>query len=147
MRRSRSAAVLTIAGALIVSAAPAAHHGTLISYDRSKQWTAKAVVTEFRYVNPHAQIFFDVTDEKGTVTHWSGELLANPAQLIRNGWTRKHSTEVLQAGTNITITAAPARAGGQVVLVLKIVSEHGEELLSGGPNAGGPEPPQRGGNP
>jgi len=28
------------------------HHGTNIDYDRSKQWTAKAVVTEFQYVNP-----------------------------------------------------------------------------------------------
>ena len=150
MGNTRFSSFVATAGAAVIfaSAAPAAHHGTLISYDRSKQWTAKAVVTEFRYVNPHAQIYFDVTDEKGNVTHWGGELLANPAQLIRNGWTRKRSAEALPAGTRITVTAAPARAGGQVVLVLKIENEQGEELLSGGPNAGGPEPaPQRGGTP
>ena len=28
----------------------AAHHGTTISYDRSKSWTLKAVVTDFQYV-------------------------------------------------------------------------------------------------
>ena len=121
-----------------------AHHGTLINYDRSKQFTAKAVVTEFKYVNPHAQLFFDVTDDKGTVTHWSGELLANPAQLIRNGWTRKRSVEALQHGARIVVTVAPARAGGEAGLVLKIENEKGEELLAGGPNAGGPDPPQRG---
>ncbi len=143
-----SSPLRAIALAMLLSAVPLAHHGTLISYDRSKQWTAKAVVTEFRYVNPHAQLYFDVTDEKGSVAHWSGELLPNPAQLIRNGWTRKRSAEALQAGTKITVTAAPSRAGGQVVLVLKIENEKGEELLSGGPNAGGPEPPpQRGGTP
>ena len=142
-----SASVRAIAVAMLVAAAPLAHHGTLISYDRSKQWTAKAVVTEFKYVNPHAQLYFDVTDDTGNVTHWSGELLPNPAQLIRNGWTRKRSAEALQAGTRITVTAAPSRAGGQVVLVVKIENEKGEELLSGGPNAGGPEPPQRGGTP
>jgi hypothetical protein len=120
-----------------------AHHGTNINYDRSKQWTAKAVVTEFRYLNPHAQLFFDVTDDKGTVTHWSGELLPNPAQLLRSGWTRKRSTEALQYGTTIVVTAAPSRAGGEAVLVLKIENEKGEELLSGGPNAGGPDVPQR----
>jgi hypothetical protein len=124
-----------------------AHHGTLINYDRSKQFTAKAVVTEFRYVNPHAQLFFDVTDDRGAVTHWSGELLANPAQLIRNGWTRKRSVEALQHGARIVVTVAPARAGGEAGLVLKIENEKGEELLAGGPNAGGPEPPQRGGTP
>jgi len=124
-----------------------AHHGTLINYDRSKQFTAKAVVTEFKYVNPHAQLFFDVTDGNGSVTHWSGELLANPAQLIRNGWTRKRSVEALQHGARIVVTVAPARAGGEAGLVLKIENEKGEELLAGGPNAGGPEPPQRGATP
>jgi Family of unknown function (DUF6152) len=120
-----------------------AHHGTNINYDRSKQWTAKAVVTEFKYVNPHAQLFFDVTDDKGTVTHWTGELLPNPAQLLRNGWTRKRSTEAMQYGTKIIVTVAPSRAGGEGVLVLKIENEAGEELLAAGPNSGGPEPPVR----
>jgi hypothetical protein len=124
-----------------------AHHGTNINYDRSKQFTAKAVVTEFKYVNPHAQLYFDVTDDKGTVTHWSGELLANPSQLIRNGWTKKRSVQAFQYGARIVVTVAPSRAGGEAGLVLKIENEKGEELLAGGPNAGGPEPPQRGATP
>ena len=59
----------------------------------------KGVVTEFRYVNPHAQIYFDVKDDKDHAGHWSGELLPNPAQLIASGWTRKRSIEMLKAGT------------------------------------------------
>ena len=147
--RKRLGTVVRIVGLAAVALMPAtlvAHHGTNISYDRSKQWTAKAVVTEFKYVNPHAQLYFDVDDpaHKG---HYSGELLPNPAQLIRNGWTRKHSMEVLFSGAKITVTIAPSRAGGDTVLVLKIVDEKGEELLSGGPNAGGPEGPGRGATP
>lgn len=140
MKVIRAVAALT---AVIALAAPlAAHHGTNINYDRSKQWTAKAVVTEFKYVNPHAQVFFDVTDENGKVAHWSGELLPNPAQLLRNGWTRKRSVEAIKFGTKIVVTVAPSRAGGEGVLILKIENEQGEELLGGGPNAGGPEPPR-----
>jgi hypothetical protein len=135
-----SQAVATLIVVTAIAAPLVAHHGTNINYDRSKQWTAKAVVTEFKYVNPHAQLFFDVTDENGKVAHWSGELLANPAQLLRNGWTRKRSVEVIQFGSKIVVTVAPSRAGGEAVLVLKIENEQGEELLSGGPNAGGPEP-------
>lgn len=123
------AAVLSVVGVTGVSA----HHGTLVSYDREKQWTAKATVTDFRYLNPHAQIYFDVTDDKGTVAHWSGELLPNPAQLIATGWTRRRSMEALKAGTAITITVAPARAGGNVVLVMRILNEKGEELLGAQP--------------
>jgi len=63
---------------------------------------------------------------------------------LRNGWTRKRSTEALQYGTKIVVTVVPSRAGGEGVLVLKIENESGEELLAGGPNAGGPEPPARG---
>ena len=123
------AAVLSVVGVTGVSA----HHGTLVSYDREKQWTAKATVTDFRYLNPHAQIYFDVTDDKGTVAHWSGELLPNPAQLIATGWTRRRSMDALKAGTPITITVAPARAGGNVVLVMRILNKKGEELLGAQP--------------
>jgi hypothetical protein len=145
MTVSRAAAGLIAAMALAAPAA--AHHGTNINYDRSKQWTAKAVVTEFKYVNPHAQLFFDVSDDKGAVTHWSGELLPNPAQLVRNGWTRKRSIEAMPFGAKIVVTVAPSRAGGETGLVIKIENEKGEELLAGGPNAGGPETPQRGATP
>ena len=107
----------------------AAHHGTTISYDRSKSWTLKAVVTDFQYVNPHVQVYFDTTDAAGKVTHWSGELLPNPAMLIRNGWTRKRSSAALAPGTTVTITAAPSRAGGTTCLISRIESEKGEDLL------------------
>jgi len=144
MTRTR---VMTLRAALVVivtviAATPlVAHHGTNISYDRSKAWTSPAVVTEFKYVNPHAQLYFDVTDSKGAVVHWSAELLPNPAQLIRNGWTRKRSVAVLAPGTKIVVTIAPSRAGGTTGLLLKVTNEMGEELLNGGPNAGGPETP------
>jgi hypothetical protein len=128
--------VVTVLGCLAASGALAAHHGTLVSYDRDKAWTAKAVVTEFRYVNPHAQLYFEVKDDKDHVGRWSGELLPNPAQLIAGGWTRKRSTEMLKAGTTITVSAAPARAGGMVVLVLRILNEKGEELLGAAPPPG-----------
>jgi len=107
-----------------------------VSYDRDKAWTAKAVVTEFRYVNPHAQLYFDVKADKNHAGHWSGELLPNPSQLLASGWTRKRSTEALKAGTPITVTVAPARAGGMVVLVLRILNDKGEELLGAAPPPG-----------
>jgi hypothetical protein len=139
MKRTRDVMVTAIVLMTVLFGAPTfAHHGTNISYDRSKQFTAKAVVTEFKYVNPHAQLYADVTDDKGAVVHWSLELLPNPAQLIRNGWTRKKSVEALAPGTKIVVTIAPSRAGGTTGLLLKVTDEKGEELLSGGPNAGGP---------
>jgi hypothetical protein len=128
--------VVAVLGSLTASRSLAAHHGTLVAYDRDKAWTAKAVVTEFRYVNPHAQIYFDVKDDKAHAGHWSGELLPNPGQLIASGWTRKRSNDALKPGTAITVTVAPSRAGGMVVLMLRILNDTGEELLGAAPPPG-----------
>jgi len=43
---------------------------------------------------------------------------------------------MLMAGTAITGTVAPARAGGMVVLILRILNEKGEELLGAAPPPG-----------
>lgn len=140
--RKRTLVFIGVAIEILMVAAPMfAHHGTNISYDRSQAWTAKAVVTEFRYVNPHPQLYFDVTDQKGNVTHWGAELLPNPAQLIKNGWSKKRSTDALTPGTVITVTIAPSKAGGTVGLLVKAVDDKGEELVPGGAAAGAPTTP------
>jgi hypothetical protein len=122
----------------------AAHHGTLTTYDRDKQWTRAAVVTSFHYANPHPQLFFDLTDDKGNVEHWAAELLPNPSALLRAGWTKARSLEALAPGTKVKITIAPARvAGGFVGLMLKLTNAEGVELLSDGvplPPGGGAPP-------
>ena len=133
--------------AVLAAAIPlAAHHGTGASYDLSRPMTLDGTVTEFHYANPHPQLFFDVTDEKGEVAHWSAEFYPNPAQLIQGGWGRKRSEAALMPGTKITITVAPARAGTKVGAILKLLNDKGEVLLGvagGGPGEvpqGGPSP-------
>jgi hypothetical protein len=130
MQRGALGRILLGAWLAAASLSAVAHHGTLVSYDRERQWTREAVVTRFNYANPHPQIFFDVTDEQGNVEHWSGELLPNPAGLIRVGWTKARSLQALAPGTKIDITIAPSRAGGVVGLVLRIQNLEGADLVS-----------------
>lgn len=127
---------------LIVSALLFAHHGTATSYDNSKTFTTQATVTEFRYANPHPQLYFDVKDDQGNVAHWSGEIAPNPAQLIQVGWGRKRSEAALAPGTVITITISPSRVmDAHVGLVQKIVGGSGELILGTiALNPGGGEP-------
>ena len=128
--------IQSIGAALFVICAPMfAHHGTGVSYDNSKAYTVKATVTEFRYANPHPQLFFDVKDDKGNVTHWSGEIAPNPAQLVQAGWGRKRSEAALAPGTEVTLTIAPSFAGTPVGLVNKITNARGENILGMGANA------------
>ena len=80
---------ISILFVLLIFAAPLfAHHGTEISYDRSKAMTLKGTVTDFRYANPHPIVFFDVTDKDGKIVHWTGEVAPTPFTLQQNGWAR-----------------------------------------------------------
>ena len=127
--------LLVVALVLMVCAPLFGHHGTGVSYDSSKSYTVKATVTEFRYANPHPQLFFDVKDDKGNVVHWSGEIAPNPAQLVQVGWGRKRSEAALTPGTEVTLSIAPSFAGTPVGLVNKITNSQGENILGMGANA------------
>ena len=149
--RTLSPLVLVASFVLWSSSLLLAHHGTGVSYDASNPVTLNGTVTEFRYANPHPQLFFDVT-EKGQVVHWSGEFYPNPAQLIQGGWGRKRSTDALPYGAKITVTVAPSRAGTPVGAILRLVNDKGEVIMgvAGGgageaPRGGGPGPAGAGG--
>ena len=106
-----------------------AHHGSAVSYDLAKKLTMKGTITDFKYINPHPALFWDVKDDKGNVAHWTGEIAPNVAQLQQEGWGRKRSEAALAAGTEVTITLSPSRAGGPVGLIQKIENAAGESVL------------------
>ena len=145
MKSNLATALRLGAGVLVVCSIILAHHGTATSYDNTKTFTTQATVTEFRYANPHPQLYFDVKDEQGNVAHWSSEIAPNPAQLIQGGWGRKRSEAALAPGTVITITLSPSRVGmdAHVGLVQKVVSSAGEVVLGTialNPGGGDPAP-------
>lgn len=128
--KTRAFAALAVAAALVTVSVPAAaHHGTNISYDRSKPVTIKGTITEFRLANPHPQLFVDVKDDSGKVTNWGCEVAANPYQLMLSGWTKQRSATALKPGTVVTVTLAPSRAGTPVGVVIKVFNEKAEEIL------------------
>jgi hypothetical protein len=130
-----AASVLIVCGA---AAAPLlAHHGTNISYDRTKQFTKQATIVRFEYKNPHPELWVEMKDDSGAVQQWALELLPNPAQLIHNGWSRVKSAEAMKAGTPVMVTVAPSKAGGIVGLCLRVADMQGQELVTGGGGPGG----------
>jgi len=123
------------AALLMSGAAALAHHGTFVSYDSDHPVTMKGTVTEFRFTNPHMQLYFDVTDEKGIVTHWSAEG-PDPAVWVQAGWGRKRTQAALAPGAGITITLAPARNGKPVGTMSRIVLASGEQVGPAGGRGG-----------
>jgi hypothetical protein len=99
-----------------------AHHGNA-AYDDKNPITIKGTVTEFAWVNPHVQIYLDVKDEKGGVSHWSVETYS-PGKLVRAGWTK----EIIKPGDVVSINLIPARNGSPVGFLHKLVLPDGKEL-------------------
>jgi len=111
-----------ICGFFALSVPMFAHHGNA-AYDMAKTVPQKATITRYEYSNPHTQIYYDVTDDKGNVDHWVAET-TNPAMLARVGWSR----DTLKPGDQVTLIVNPNKVGAKVVFLQKVVFADGKEL-------------------
>lgn len=88
----------------IIAGSVHAHHGINGQFDQSKSISVTGVITDIRFVNPHSYVYFDVTNDAGSVDAWRCEL-ASGSNMRRNGWT----TSLFETGSSITIDGLPAR--------------------------------------
>lgn len=107
-----------------------AHHNAASHYLLDQTVSVNGVVTEFRLINPHVRIYFEVTTDDGEVQLWLAEGNAS-AVLRRRGWKR----DTLEKGDVVTITGSPARDGGNKIDWESIVLEDGTELRGGNTKA------------
>jgi hypothetical protein len=120
--RKSLAAFAVVAVVLTFSGLVFAHHGTA-AYDTSNPFTVKGTVTDFRFINPHCQVYFDIKNDKGEVEHWQGELTA-PNKLARAGWT-KHS---LNPGDKIEVSGFVGKYGGHSLWIRKLIGPDGQAM-------------------
>jgi len=102
------------------------HHGGA-AWDSKTTITLQGTVTEFRFINPHAQIFFDSKDDNGNMIHWSCEA-ADPSMLVRQGWNR----QILKPGDQVKFVGHPAKSGAKLIELQKLTLPNGEELTASG---------------
>ena len=114
--------LLTAAGLFAGPRMASAHHG-VATYDMKNTIVLKGVVTSFKFINPHAEIYFDVKDDKGGAQHWIGEM-TTPNMLARRGWNK----EVLKPGDQLTIMGNRSKDGSTSMRVQKVVFPDGREL-------------------
>jgi hypothetical protein len=122
MKNTLLAVFIGAIGLLMFSGPVFAHHGRS-NYDMSYTATVKGVVTEFEWVNPHALISFDVTDENGKVEKWIAET-NSPNTLNRQGWTRN----TVKPGDQITLVGHRVKGGANYINFSKIIFADGREL-------------------
>lgn len=104
-----------------------AHHASAPHFDESVEIVLEGTVTEWKFVNPHSYIYFDVTDETGKSENWRCEMHAR-SPMQRNGFT----DETFFAGQKLTLTGSPARREPNVCGLTSFKFSDGTEVLRNG---------------
>jgi Family of unknown function (DUF6152) len=113
---------------ILVVTESSSHHAFSPVYDEKRLITIVGVVTQFRFVNPHAMMSMDVADESGKVLSWTVEF-AGRLNLSEVGWT----AESIKTGELVTVTGNPTHTGSQRIFFRRLVRADGTELLPAGP--------------
>ena len=123
MRRIQLYSLFSI---VLMLAAPSiyGHHAVAPNFDLDQEIVLTgAVLTEFRFVNPHVYLYVEISGELGTTAEWRCEMAA-ASRLRRRGWT----DETLVPGQTISIAGAPGRRENNVCHVGTITLEDGSTL-------------------
>ena len=100
------------------------HHSVPPNFDLDREIVlADAVLTEFKFVNPHVYLYLEVPSEQGAPVGWRCEMAA-ASRLKRRGWT----AETLVPGQTITIDGSPAHREDNVCHVTTISLADGSSL-------------------
>jgi hypothetical protein len=120
--KNKLVALFAALGALLLSAALSAHHGSA-AFETGKQLVMKGTVTRWFWANPHCFLSYDVKQEDGTVTHWVAET-SNPPDMINRGW----SKDMFKPGDEVTVTVEPVKNGKPAGRLLTVVLPNGKTL-------------------
>ena len=126
MRKRKTAAVLTLVALGVLLCVPVlrAHHG-LAAFDTTHTVKMEGTVTEFQWINPHAYIFADLTDDKGKVANWKLEMGSLGMLTKFGGWTK----DTVKPGDKVTVQGFRAKDGSAYMSLGKIVLPNGQSLL------------------
>jgi hypothetical protein len=119
-------AVLLAGVGFLWGASVVAHHAVGAEYDVNKPVKLTGTVTKIEWTNPHARIYFDVTQPDGSKVNWNVELAARSA-LVRQGWTQRS----VNVGDTVTVEGSQARSGVNMVNAQAVLLPGGRKVFSG----------------
>lgn len=119
---SRIQILMLATASLLVVPSAVAHHG-LARFDTTHMVTMKGTITRFDWINPHAYVYADITDEHGKTANWMLEC-GSLGMLSRFGWT----PDVVKRGDKVTVHGFVAKDGSAYMALQKIDLPNGKSL-------------------
>ena len=102
---------------------PAAAHHANSAYDRDTTVRVSGTVTRWQFINPHAGLWFQVTDNDGGSVEWSAEFQGT-LDLYRHFQFNK---DTFQPGDSVTIVGHPAHNGDPTMSTRIVIFADGRE--------------------
>jgi Family of unknown function (DUF6152) len=118
----RVAAIVVVAAFLLSVPLVSAHHG-LARFDTTHMVTMQGTITKFDWINPHAYVYADITDQHGKTANWMLEC-GSLGMLSRFGW----SPDVVKRGDKVTVHGYLAKDGSPYMALQKIDLPNGKSL-------------------
>ncbi len=119
----------------VVVAVPAmAHHSFNTIYDISRTVEIEGVVTSFRLVSPHSEMYVDVMEPGGKVVTWRITARTGAVNARREGWKVEEFI-----GKKVSVEGNPTRREGGTAMAAGLVTfEDGKTVCFGGCPGGPP---------
>ena len=134
MRNRLAMALGGIAAAVLVAGVPAlAHHAFSAEFDATKPVALRGKITKMEWINPHAWMHIEVTNEDGTVDNWMIEA-GPPGALVRRGWRR----DSVIPGTEVLVEGYQAIDGSFRANGRDVTFPDGTRLFAGSSGTGAP---------
>src|SRR5215204_841712 len=116
--------VVVSAALVVIATAPrlSAHHSVPVNFDQSREVSIQGVLTEIKWVNPHAHFRINVTQPDGSALEWLVEMGATNT-MKRAGF----PMERFMVGEKYTVIGPPGRRD-RAVLLDEVIMPDGTHL-------------------
>ena len=118
---------------IITETSVVAHHAFSAEFDASRPVALRGKITKMEWINPHAWMHLDVTNDDGTVDSWMIEA-GPPGALVRRGWTR----DSVIPGTEVLVEGYQALDGGFRANGRDVTFPDGRRFFAGSSGTGAP---------
>ena len=124
LRRLLPVAVLAVLVVLPIWNPPTmAHHGAALW--KNDEITLKGTVVDYSWRNPHVLLTWNVTDDKGNVVKWTGELASPESMMADDGMTK----ETFKPGDELILLVRQAKTGSPNSVIDQIKRPDGTTVM------------------